>query len=106
MMTSVNERIKDIGIMRAVGASRSQIVKAFIYEAVIIGIIGGILGYILGTLLAYIAGPLVFEGTTVAYVPLYFVLALVLAIAVAVVATVYPAYRATQIKVADSFRSL
>ena len=106
MMTSVNERIKDIGIMRAVGASRSQIVKAFIYEAIIIGIIGGILGYVLGTLLAYIAGPLVFEGTTVAYVPLYFVLALLLAIAVAVVATVYPAYRATQIKVADSFRSL
>ncbi len=106
MMTSVNERIKDIGIMRAVGASRSQIVKAFIYEAIIIGIIGGILGYVLGTLLAYIAGPLVFEGTTVDYVPLYFVLALLLAIAVAVVATVYPAYRATQIKVADSFRSL
>jgi putative ABC transport system permease protein len=106
MMTSVNERIKDIGIMRAVGASRSQIVKAFVYEAIIIGIIGGILGYLVGTLLAYIAGPLVFEGTTVGWVPQYFALALVLAIAVAVVATVYPAYRATQIKVADSFRSL
>lgn len=106
MMTSVNERIKDIGIMRAVGASRSQVVKAFIYEAIIIGIIGGILGYLAGTLLAYIAGPLVFEGTTVTFVPQYFGLALVLAIAVAVVATVYPAYRATQIKVADSFRSL
>lgn len=106
MMTSVNERIKDIGIMRAVGASRNQIVKAFIYEAIIIGIIGGVFGYVVGTLLAYIAGPLVFEGTTVAYVPLYFALALVLAIAVSVLATVYPAYRATQIKVADSFRSL
>jgi putative ABC transport system permease protein len=106
MMASVNERIKDIGIMRAVGASRSQIVKVFIYEAIIIGIIGGVLGYVVGTLLAYIAGPLVFEGTTVAFVPQYFALALVLAIAVAVVATVYPAIRATQIKVADSFRSL
>jgi len=106
MMTSVNERIKDIGIMRAVGASRSQIVKAFIYEAIIIGIIGGIAGYLVGTLLAYVSGPLVFEGTTIAYVPQYFILALLLAIAVAIVATVYPAYRATQIKVADSFRSL
>lgn len=106
MMTSVNERIKDIGIMRAVGASRSQIVKAFIYEATIIGIIGGILGYMLGTVLAYLVGPLIFEGTTVAIVPQYLALALVLAVAVAVIATVYPAYRATQIKVADSFRSL
>jgi putative ABC transport system permease protein len=106
MMTSVNERIKDIGIMRAVGASRSQIVKAFIYEAIVIGIIGGILGYILGTVLAYLVGPLIFEGTSVILVPQYFALALVLAVAVAVIATVYPAYRATQIKVADSFRSL
>lgn len=106
MMTSVHERIKDIGIMRAVGASRSQVVKLFIYEAIIIGIIGGIVGYIAGTLLGYIVGPLIFEGTTVTYVPQYFPLALVLAIAVAVIATVYPAFRATKIKVADSFRSL
>ena len=106
MMTSVHERIKDIGIMRAVGASRSQVVKLFIYEAIIIGIIGGIVGYIAGTLLSYIVGPLIFEGTTVTYVPQYFPLALVLAIAIAVVATVYPAFRATEIKVADSFRSL
>lgn len=106
MMTSVHERIKDIGIMRAVGASRNQIVKVFIYEAIIIGIIGGIIGYVAGTLLAYAVGPLIFEGTTVAYVPQYFFLALALAIVVAVMATVYPAFRATRIKVADSFRSL
>lgn len=106
MMTSVHERIKDIGIMRAVGASRSQIVKVFIYEAIIIGIIGGIIGYTVGTLLAHAVGPLIFEGTTVAYVPQYFPLALALAIVVAAIATVYPAFRATKIKVADSFRSL
>lgn len=106
MMSSVNERIKDIGIMRAVGASRNQIVKIFIYEAIIIGIIGGILGYIVGTLLAYAIGPLLLEGTAVTYVPQYFPVALALAIFVAVVATVYPAFRATRIRVADSFRSL
>ena len=106
MMTSVHERIKDIGIMRAVGASRSQIVKVFIYEAIIIGIIGGIIGYVVGTLLAHAVGPLIFEGTTVAYVPQYLPLALFLAIVDAITATVYPAFRATRIKVADSFRSL
>ncbi len=106
MMTSVHERIKDIGIMRAVGASRNQIIKIFIYEALLIGIIGGIFGYIVGSLLAYIIGPLLLEGTTVTYVPLYFPIALVLAIFVAIVATWYPAFRATKIRVADSFRSL
>jgi len=106
MMTSVHERIKDIGIMRAVGASRRQIIKAFIYEAVVIGIVGGIIGYFAGTLVAYGIGPLVFEGTSITVIPLYLPLSLLLSIFVAVVSTAYPAYRATTIKVADSFRSL
>jgi putative ABC transport system permease protein len=106
MLTSVHERIKDIGIMRAVGASRNQIIKIFLYEAIIIGVAGGFLGYIVGTLLAYIVGPLIFGGVAVTYVPQYFLPALALATFIAVIATVYPAFRASKIKVADSFRSL
>lgn len=106
MMASVNERVKDIGIMRAVGASRNQIIKIFIYEAVVVAVIGGILGYIAGTLLAFLIGPIIFEGTAISYVPQYLPLSLAMAIGIAVIATIYPAYRATRIKVADSFRSL
>jgi putative ABC transport system permease protein len=106
MMSSVNERIRDIGIMRAVGASRNQIIKVFIYEAIIIGIVGGILGYLAGTLLAYIVGPIIFEGTNINFVLQYLPLSLALAIFVAIIATVYPALRATKVRVADSFRSL
>jgi putative ABC transport system permease protein len=106
MMTTVHERIKDIGIMRAVGASRGQIIKIFIYEAIIVGVVGGIFGYLFGTLLAFAIGPLLLEGAAVAYVPQYFPLALALAIFVAVVATSYPAFRATRVRVADSFRSI
>jgi len=106
MMSSVNERIKDIGIMRAVGASRNQIMRVFIYEAIIIGIVGGIFGYLAGTLLAYIVGPIIFAGTNINFVLKYLPLSLALAILVAVIATLYPAFRATRIRVADSFRSL
>ena len=106
MTTSVHERIKDIGIMRAVGASRNQIMKIFLYEAIIIGIAGGFLGYVAGTLLAYIVGPLIFGGVAVTYVPQYFLPSLALATFVATIAAVYPAFRASKIKVADSFRSL
>jgi len=106
MLTSVHERIKDIGIMRAVGASRNQVIKIFLYEAIIIGVAGGFLGYVVGTLLAYIVGPLIFGGVAVTYVPQYFLPALALATFIAVIATVYPAFRASKIKVADSFRSL
>ena len=106
MMSSVHERIKDIGIMRAVGASRKQVIRIFIYEAVLIGIIGGIAGFFLGTALAYLIGPLVFEGAAVYLVPLYFPVALAVSIFVAVAAAVYPAIKASEIRVADSFRSV
>ena len=106
LLTSVHERIKDIGIMRAVGASRNQIIRAFIFEAVIIGIAGGLSGYAAGTLLAYIIGPLIFEGTTISLAPQYLPTSIGLAIMIATVATLYPAYHATKIRVADSFRSL
>lgn len=106
LMTSIHERIKDIGIMRAVGASRRQIIRALIYEAVIIGIAGGILGYGAGTLLAYVIGPLIFEGAPITIIPSYLPLSLGLSLVVATLATLYPAIRATQIRVADSFRSL
>jgi putative ABC transport system permease protein len=106
MMASVNERTKDIGIMRAVGASRSQILRIFIYESLITGVAGGILGYGVGTLLAYVIGPLVFENTAISFAPIFIPVSLAVATLIAVAATIYPALRATKVKVADSLRAL
>jgi putative ABC transport system permease protein len=106
MLASVHERIKDIGIMKAIGASRNQIVRIFIYEAIIIGLGGGILGYLIGSGLAYLVGPLLFDGASITYVPQYLPLSLAVAALTAVTATVYPALRATQVKVAESLRSI
>ena len=106
MMTSVHERIKDIGIMRAVGSSQRQIIAMFLEEAFIVGLIGGVFGYVAGSLLAYVIGPLIFEGTAVAWVASYLPVSLGVAVVVAVLATAYPAFRATRIRVADSFRAL
>jgi len=106
MMSSVHQRVKDIGIMKAVGASRLQITKMFLYEALVVGLMGSILGYIAGTFLSYVIGPLIYEDLAVSYVLQYFLPALALAILVAVVASVYPAFRASKVSVADSLRSL
>ncbi|MBI2957467.1 MAG: ABC transporter permease [Chloroflexi bacterium] len=106
MMAAVNERVRDIGILRAVGASRNQILKMFVYEAVAIGIAGGLAGYLSGTLLAFVIGPLIFKGAPIGFVPSYIGVSLLLSIVVAILASIYPAYRATKIKVADSLRSL
>ena len=106
LLTSINERLKDIGIMRAVGASRSQIIKALLYEAIVLGIAGGLSGYAAGTLLAYAIGPLIFEGSTISFVVMYLPLSIGVAMAIALLATLYPALQATRVKVADSFRAL
>jgi putative ABC transport system permease protein len=106
MLTSVHERRMDIGIMRAVGASRGQIIRLFVYEGLIVGVIGGTFGYLAGSLLAYAVGPIIFDGTVAEFVPWYLPLSLALAVVVSAVATVYPAVRATRIKIAEAFSSL
>lgn len=52
MFTSVRERTREIGVMKAIGAKNSAILIIFLFEAGIIGFIGGIGGTLLGTILA------------------------------------------------------
>lgn len=106
LLTSINERTRDIGIMRAVGASRAQITRALIYEAIVVGVAGGVLGYGAGTLLAYAIGPLIFEGTSISFVATYLPLSIGLAMLISLLATLYPAMRATRVKIADCFRAV
>ena len=50
MMMSVNERIKEIGIMRSIGTQKKEVMSMFIYEAAIIGVIGSVIGGIFSIL--------------------------------------------------------
>ena len=52
MFTSVRERTREIGIMKAVGAKNSTILMIFLFEAGIIGFVGGLGGTLLGVILA------------------------------------------------------
>ena len=54
MLVSVAERTHEIGIRKAVGASSRNILMQFLFEALILSILGGIFGLILGYILAFI----------------------------------------------------
>lgn len=59
MYISVSERTKEIGIRRALGATRGAIRMQFLLEGMTLTLIGGVVGYLLGMALAYIIGGLV-----------------------------------------------
>jgi putative ABC transport system permease protein len=63
MMMSVNERIKEIGIMRSIGVRKRGVMSMFIYEATIIGVIGSLAGGILSILAGYAISALMLGST-------------------------------------------
>ena len=56
MLVSVTERIREIGIRKALGAKRSAILQQFLIESVVITLIGGVIGILLGALMGNVAG--------------------------------------------------
>jgi putative ABC transport system permease protein len=103
MLVSVTERIREIGLRKAVGASPVVIRRQFMVEASVLGLAGGVLGALLG-----IAGALVLPhlvAIQIAISPSATVVAILTAIAIGLVFGVYPASRAARLAPIDALRS-
>lgn len=105
MLASVNEKLKEIGIMRAVGASNTQVVSMLFFEGAIIGVIGGSIGFVIGTVASYIAAPVLVSVTPPPMWELWPVVA-GMCILTGMVASVIPAKRALGIDPAEVLRSV
>ena len=101
---SIHERVRELGMLRAIGTSRRQIRRMVRYEAAITALIGAVLGLGLGTFFAWlVTQPLADEGFRFEFPALTMAVLLVLAAAAGVLAAILPARRASRL---DILRSL
>jgi putative ABC transport system permease protein len=104
MTIAVNERIAEIGLLRAIGAHRKQILALFIGEAVALASIGGLAGLVIGTAGAWLLGAVIPALPT--HTPWGFViLAEVLAAFIGLSAGVFPAIRAANLDPIEALRA-
>ncbi|MBN2368178.1 ABC transporter permease [Candidatus Woesearchaeota archaeon] len=113
MFTSVLEKTKEIGIMKAIGARNSDILLIFLMNAALIGFIGGLLGAIFGTILSGLLPSLMgstadgmlsrlASGSAVSIQSI--VVALAVSVFIGMAAGAIPAYQASKLKPVDALR--
>jgi len=107
MMMSVNERIKEIGIMRSIGTQKKEVMSMFIYEAAIIGVIGSIIGGVLSVLAGYAVSALML-GTTKYLITTANALSVAegvgFGIVICLACGIYPAWQAANLNPIDALR--
>ena len=102
MLVSVTERTREIGLRKALGAKRSDILSQFLIEAVVISVIGGAVGILLGIIGSILIGNLAKLTTVVT--PGAVLLATGFSLAVGVFFGIYPATRAARLSPIDALR--
>lgn len=108
MLSSVNERKKEIGVLRSLGFSKSGVFAIFSFEAMIIGMAAGLLGYIGGYAASFRILELldVVEDAGVAFDPLHFAATGLVVAAVSVLSAAFPAHKASRIRPTEALVSL
>lgn len=102
MLVSVSERTKEIGIRKAIGAKRKNILLQFLIEAVVLSSFGGIIGIGIGVISAQIFT--LATGTTIAYSIPVMLLSFVFSLLVGVVFGVFPANKASKLDPIQALR--
>lgn len=107
MMMSVTERIREIGIMRSIGTQKRDVLKMFLYEALILGLVGSIIGGILAFVAGYAVSSLLLNSTKYIFLPSSLVQVLygmVFGIATSLICGIYPAWKGSNLNPIEALR--
>lgn len=102
MLVSVTERTREIGIRKAIGATRKDILIQFLIESVIISLIGGVIGMLLGVFAAYGIGSVLKVTPSVSIATIF--IAFAFSSAVGIFFGIYPANKASKLDPIEALR--
>jgi len=95
MLVAVNERTREIGLIKAIGGTKKSIRAQFLFESVLISLLGAILGILLGVIIGNLVGILLNTGFVIPW--FWVVLGIVVCSAVGLFAGLYPAIKAARL---------
>jgi putative ABC transport system permease protein len=104
MLVSVTERTREIGIRKAMGAKRRDILVQFLLESAVLSLVGSSIGIVCGWVMSRIASGMAIAGTNIPAVvsPDIVILAISVAILIGIVSGIYPAMRAARLNPIDA----
>ncbi len=106
MLMSVLERTREIGVLRALGWRKGQVLGMILRESLALGVVGGICGILLGLGLGGLMNLAegIWGSIEPAYPPKIFVQAVIVALVAGVLGGLYPAWRATRLRPVEALR--
>jgi putative ABC transport system permease protein len=109
MYTSVLERTREIGVMKAIGATNFSITKIFLFESILLGLVGGIIGIFIGFLFAELISYLVLNLANISYLkpvyPLYLIVGVLLfSILIGIISGFLPSRNASKINIVNALK--
>lgn len=104
MLSSVNERTKEIGVLRAIGFRQWHIIKVILIEAFLVSILSGMTGWFIGSVSVSLLLPTVTGMHEFLFDPLLLVLATGIAVVTGMVSSTYPAMKASRLEPLEALR--
>jgi putative ABC transport system permease protein len=108
MMMSVTERIREIGVLRSIGTQKKEILRMFVYEATLIGVLGAFIGMVLSLIIGYVFIQIMVGSTKYFFTYdslIHLPYAMAIGLIICILSGLYPAWRGANLDPIEALRA-